>query len=428
MARLSVKQRAPLRKSFMPSRRQRRHLASRYRAMAAPYTRRRFGGRQPSCGIGVTSRMAVISSPTACSDRMAASRPAPGPFTNTSIDFKPNSIALRAAVWAANGVLLREPLNPALPALDHDTTLPILSVSVTIVLLKVAWMCATPVRTSRRSRFLPPFLRGAWGWSAMAYAPGFLGAAGAGAAGAAAVGFFLTITPLRGPFRLRALAAHGEAPAVADAPVRADVHEPLHVHGHVAPQVTLDLQFALDDLAHACRLIVGPGFHALAGIDARLVQHPLGRRLPDAIDVRERDLTPLLPRQIHSSDPCHMSLHLPRSSAGFAGPPPTSPLTLLVPWVLADDARHAAPLDDLAVLAAHLHRRSYFHRARLAFIALSRLTLIALSSSLCRAAANAAATLPGGGSGRGAEPPPGHLNRYVMRPRVRSYGDNSTFT
>src|SRR5262249_16918338 len=113
------------------------------------YTRRRFGGRQPSWGIGVTSRIAVISSPTARSDRMAASRPAPGPFTKTSTCLRPNSIALRAAisaaVWAANGVLLREPLKPALPALDHATTLPVLSVRVTIVLLKDACTWATPV-------------------------------------------------------------------------------------------------------------------------------------------------------------------------------------------------------------------------------------------------------------------------------------------
>src|SRR5713226_7166398 len=197
MAHLSVKQRAPLRKSFMPSRRQRRHFASRYRAMVAPYTRRRFGGRQPSCGIGVTSRIAVTSRPVACSERIAASRPAPGPFTNTSIVFKPYSIALRAAcsaaVWAAKGVLLREPLNPALPALDHDTTLPILSVRVTIVLLNVACTWATPMRTSRRSRFLPPFLRGAgFAWaSAIAYAPALRGAG--------AAGFFLIMTPRRGP-------------------------------------------------------------------------------------------------------------------------------------------------------------------------------------------------------------------------------------
>ena len=46
--------------------------------------------------------MAVISSPTACSDRMAASRPAPGPFTNTSTCFSPYSMALRAAISAAD--------------------------------------------------------------------------------------------------------------------------------------------------------------------------------------------------------------------------------------------------------------------------------------------------------------------------------------
>src|SRR6185503_7451799 len=209
MAHLSVKQRVPLRKSFIPSRRHSRHFASRYRAiLGLLYTRRRFGGRHPSCGIGVTSRMALISRPTACSERMAASRPAPGPFTKTSTCLRPNSIALRAAisaaVWAAKGVLLREPLKPALPALDHETTLPVLSVRVTIVLLKDACTCATPVRTSRRSRRLPPFFLGAgFGFSSaiddVSYA--FFGAAGAG--DAAAVGFFLIITPRRGPLRVR---------------------------------------------------------------------------------------------------------------------------------------------------------------------------------------------------------------------------------
>src|SRR6267142_4370906 len=202
MAHLSVKQRAPFKKSFCPSRRHSRHLASRYRAIVGPYTRRRFGGRQPSCGIGVTSRIEVTSRPAACSERIAASRPAPGPRTKTSICLRPYSIALRAAsseaVWAAKGVLLREPLNPALPALDQDTTFPFRSVSVTIVLLKVAWMWAMPVRTSRRSRFLPPFFRGAGLLSsAMPYAPAFFGAAaaaGAGDDGAARRVFFFTIS------------------------------------------------------------------------------------------------------------------------------------------------------------------------------------------------------------------------------------------
>jgi hypothetical protein len=56
----------------------------------------------------------------------------------------PCSIARRAAasaaIWAAYGVLLREPLKPAEPALLEATTLPLGSVMVIRVLLKVDWM------------------------------------------------------------------------------------------------------------------------------------------------------------------------------------------------------------------------------------------------------------------------------------------------
>src|SRR5262245_36129341 len=53
--------------------------------------------------------------------------------------------ASSAASCAANGVDLREPLNPHVPADDHATTFPLTSVIETIVLLNVAEMCATPV-------------------------------------------------------------------------------------------------------------------------------------------------------------------------------------------------------------------------------------------------------------------------------------------
>ena len=80
------------------------------------------------CGIGVTSLMLLISNPAACNERIAASRPEPGPFTNTSTDFKPCSIAAFAAVSAAspaaNGVLFLEPLNPSSPALAQDIAFP----------------------------------------------------------------------------------------------------------------------------------------------------------------------------------------------------------------------------------------------------------------------------------------------------------------
>src|SRR6478609_5811337 len=132
----------PLRNSFIFSRRQRRQSAPVYLAMSQ--TLRRLGGRQPLCGTGVTSEIVPTSRPTACSDRMAVSRPEPGPFTNTSTFFTPCSCALRAAFSAAScaakGVDLREPLKPTWPDDAQAMTLPWGSVIETMVLLKVLLM------------------------------------------------------------------------------------------------------------------------------------------------------------------------------------------------------------------------------------------------------------------------------------------------
>src|SRR5687767_826231 len=90
---------------------------------------------------------------------MDDSRPAPGPLTRTSTSFTPNldafSAHASAARWAAYGVLLRLPLNPAVPADAVHRVSPAVSVMVTIVLLNVLWMCAMPRLTFRRAlRFL----------------------------------------------------------------------------------------------------------------------------------------------------------------------------------------------------------------------------------------------------------------------------------
>src|SRR4026208_764015 len=89
-------------------------------------------------------------------ERMPLPRPEPGPFTITSTLRTPCSIARRAAAsaasCAANGVLLREPLNPTLPDDAHEPVFPCWSVNVMIVLLTAALMCATPYETFLRSR------------------------------------------------------------------------------------------------------------------------------------------------------------------------------------------------------------------------------------------------------------------------------------
>src|SRR5690606_5811672 len=111
-------------------------------------TRRRLRGRQPLCGIGVTSRIEVTVKPEACRARSAFSRPDPGPATSTSMVRMPCSIALRAAssaaICAAKGVDLRDPLKPMEPADDQEMVLPWASVMVIIVLLNVAFTWATP--------------------------------------------------------------------------------------------------------------------------------------------------------------------------------------------------------------------------------------------------------------------------------------------
>src|SRR3954463_10480272 len=107
-------------------------------------TRRRLGGRTPLCGVGVTSLIAPTSRPVAVSERIAVSRPEPGPLTKTSTLRMPCSMARRAAasaaICAANGVDLREPLKPTWPEEAQEITAPEGSVMETMVLLNVLLM------------------------------------------------------------------------------------------------------------------------------------------------------------------------------------------------------------------------------------------------------------------------------------------------
>src|SRR5699024_6674814 len=110
--------------------------------------RRRLVGLQPLNGIGLTARRVPSSRPAACSERIAVSRPEPGPLTNTSPFFRPCSCARRAAdsaaICAAYGGDLREPLKPISPEEAQEMTAPDGSVIDTMVLLKVDLIWAWP--------------------------------------------------------------------------------------------------------------------------------------------------------------------------------------------------------------------------------------------------------------------------------------------
>src|SRR3954467_13773912 len=277
----------------------------------------------------------MISRPAAWSERIAVSRPEPGPLTKTSTFWSPCSMPLRAhasaVTCAANGVDLREPLNPAEPADSHAMTFPSRSVSATIVLLKLVLMCAWPIAMFLRAlRRVRP--RAAGALRAVATLLRLLAAAGG------------LLRPLAGPgVRLCALPVRRQAAAVADAPVRADLGEALDRLRALAPQVALDLEIAVDVGAELRDLVVGEVADLRVRREAQVGRDLVRRRLADAEDVCQPDLEPLLVREIDSGDARQLTL------------------PLLVPWVGADDHGRAVPLDHAAALAHGLDGRAYFH-------------------------------------------------------------------
>src|SRR3954447_24010980 len=299
-------------------------------------TLRRLRGRQPLCACGVTSRTPVTSSPAACSERIAVSRPEPGPLTKTSTFCSPCSMPLRAAAsavtWAAKGVDLREPLKPAPPADSHAMTLPSLSVRETIVLLNDVLMCAWPIGMFFLGRRRPRC--GRLGAGLQLLLPRLLLA-----------GDLHALRALAGArVGLGVLAADGQAAPVAQAAVAADLHQALDVLRTLTAQVALDGEAAVDGVAELADLVLGQVAHVGVGRDARLRQQVVRGRPADAVDVRQTDLDALVERDVDAGD------------AGHA-----LPLTLLVTRVGTDDQDSAVPPDDLALLAHRLDRRTYLH-------------------------------------------------------------------
>src|ERR1700684_3971344 len=173
--------------------------------------------------------MERTSSPAVDKARTADSRPAPGPLTAPSTVRTPDSLALFAAVndacCAANGVPLRDPRKPSEPELDHEITLPMGSVMVTIVLLNDACTWTRPIGTERFSFFLNAFFLPVFaGAFAMVYPLRFRG-------GLLLVGDRAAARTLAGAgVGMRALAAHRQAAGVAQAPISAHFDQAFDVH------------------------------------------------------------------------------------------------------------------------------------------------------------------------------------------------------
>src|SRR5438552_8893830 len=85
---------------------------------------------------------------------------------------------------------------------------------------------------------------------AMSVLPHLLRGGGGGFAGDALAGTFA-----RARIRVRALAPDGQALAMAQAPVAAEVHQPFDVERDLAPKIALDLVRRLEHVADARDLI-----------------------------------------------------------------------------------------------------------------------------------------------------------------------------
>src|SRR5690606_35038737 len=119
-----------------------------------------------------------------------------------------------------------------------------------------------------------------------------------------------------------ALAADGEALAVAQAAVAGEVHQPLDVHRRVAPEVSLDRVIGVDRLADLQHFGVGQVLHTAGMIDAELVGDLTGGRRTDSVDIGKRNNKALAGRDIYPSNTSHLILHAPQGLASrVAGAP-----------------------------------------------------------------------------------------------------------
>src|SRR6202007_2413498 len=102
-----------------------------------------------------------------------------------------------------------------------------------------------------------------------------------------------------------ALPAHRQPAAVAQAAITAQVHQPFDIHGNDAPQIALDLVFAVDQLADAQHFLVGELVHPALIRDVQPGADFLRLGGADTVDVAEPDGHSLVGRDVHAGNTRH---------------------------------------------------------------------------------------------------------------------------
>src|SRR6056297_2242277 len=112
-------------------------------------------------------------------------------------------------------------------------------------------------------------------------------------------------TLARSRVRVGPLAPHGQAASMTEPPVAADVHQHLDVLVDLSPEIALDLVVALDDLSQADRLRLRQMLRPGPRVDRGLLADLQGLRATDAVDIGQRNLDPLVSRQVDTCNACH---------------------------------------------------------------------------------------------------------------------------
>src|SRR3984957_13756201 len=233
--------------------------------------------------------------------------------------------ASSAAIWAANGVDLRDPLKPMVPADDQEIVLPCASVMVIIVLLNVEFTWATPdtmfFRSRRRTR-VASFAIGTILQSRFSQArpdPEFVRTM---RRSLLLAGDWLRLALAGAGVGMGALTAHRQLLAMAQAPIGAQIHQPLDVDRNFAAKITFDHIVAVDCFADLHDFGIGELGAPPLGWDVHLLDNLFGLLRPDAVDVLKRDDHALVSGNINACNASHSPISIsatPRPKLRAAG-------------------------------------------------------------------------------------------------------------
>src|SRR5216683_2446822 len=104
---------------------------------------------------------------------------------------------------------------------------------------------------------------------------------------------------------MRPLSPHWQIAAVPKAAIGADFNEPLNAHGNFFAQIAFHQAFAFNHLANAIHFVLTQVLDLFHRVHLGFVENARGPRLPDSIDVSQRNECPLVTRKIDACNSCH---------------------------------------------------------------------------------------------------------------------------